>query len=148
MFEIMIIQSIETLELEKILTSPTLEKYPEFSRFKGLLDENSDIWYEAYHNGINVFCAGNEPLENTAIITYCFFILPGRALIKIKEVSYFALYKTTENQGLNVRLVIVDKSEISHEYIFPLEISDRKEFCLRMSRYGEVKDNTAPEFFD
>jgi hypothetical protein len=144
----MIIQNIETSELRKILTSPALEKYPDFSRFKALLDENSDIWYEAYHNGKNVFCVENEPLENTAIITYCFFILPGRALIYLKDVSCFALYKTNENQGLNVRLVIVDKSEISHEYIFPLEISDRKEFCLRMSRYGEVKDNTAPEFFD
>ena len=144
----MIIQSIETSELRKILTSPTLEKYPEFSRFKALLDENSDIWYEAYHNGKNVFCVENEPLENTAIITYCWFILPGRALIYIKDVSCFALYKTNENQGLNVRLVIVDKSEISHEYIFPLEISDRKEFCLRLSRFGDVKDNTAPEFFD
>ena len=144
----MIIQSIETSELRKILTSPALEKYPDFSRFKALLDENSDIWYEAYHNGKNAFCVENEPLENTAIITYCFFILPGRALIYLKDVSCFALYKTNENQGLNVRLVIVDKSEISHEYIFPLEISDRKEFCLRMSQYGEVKENTAPEFFD
>lgn len=106
----MIIQDIETSELRKLLNSPSLDKYPESSRFKRLLDENSDLWYEAYHNGKSIFCVENEPLENAVILTGCSFILPGRELLKLREVSRFALYKTSEEQGLNVRLVIVDKS--------------------------------------
>ena len=143
----MIIQEIETSELRKLLTSPSLDKYPESSRFKRLLDENSDLWYEAYHNGKSVFSVENVPLENAVILTGCSFILPGRELLKLREVSRFALYKTSEEQGLNVRLVIVDKAQVIREYVFPLEISDRKEFCLRMNPWGDVVDETDPEFF-
>ena len=142
------IRNIDTNELRRLLTSSSLDRFPESSRFKGLLNEYSDIWFAASHNGVSVLSVENEPLENSVISTGCYLILPGRDILSLGKITQFALHKTSEEQSLNVRMVIVDDSIVSHEYVFPLEIADRKEFCSMMTDWSSAVDQTNPEFIE
>ena len=81
------------------------------------------------------------------ISTGSYLIIPGREILPLGKITQFALYKTSENQGLNVRMVIVDDSIVSHEYIFPLEISDRKAFCSMITDWSSAVDQTDPKLF-
>ena len=108
------IRNIDTNELMRLLTSSSLDCFPESKHFKSLLDEYSDIWFAASHNGVSVFSVENEPLENSVLSTVSYLILPGREIISLGKITQFALYKMSEEQGLNVRMVIVDDSIVSH----------------------------------
>ena len=142
------IRNIDTNELRRLLASSSLDRFPESSHFKSLLDEYSDIWFAASHNGVSVFSVENEPIENSVISTGCYLIIPGRDILPLGKITQFALHKTSEEQSLNVRMVIVDDSIVSHEYVFPLEISDRKEFCSMITDWSSAVDQTDPEFFE
>ena len=142
------IRNIDTNELRSLLTSSSLDRFPESSHFKSLLDEYSDIWFAASHNGVSVFSVENEPIENSVISTGSYLILPGRDIFPLGKITQFALYKTAEEQGLNVRMVIVDDHVVFHEYVFPLEVADRKAFGSMITDWSSAVDQTDLEFWE